>query len=206
MEDAPLIYKKGMYGDKCGSCNQIIAQELNYKPNGPMIASPINLIYNQNNQIINTPNNNNYSTFKKSNEPNKIRNIQDVSSKLNGVSYSRILTNTENLQEDLNKPPFNSSTPNRIISTSQIKSMVSSLTTPQNQNLPNINSSSNNLNNINNINNLKTNSKNDIDSNPLSPFKEEFEKKNPNGNMLVMKANKEFDRKAKDRKNQNINS
>ena len=82
MEEAPLIIKKSLLGDKCGSCNQSLSS-----------SNPTN---QANNYLLNIPQNEDNNRY-------KLRAIQDSSNKYNSGSYSRILSysNPDSLPNEL---------------------------------------------------------------------------------------------------------
>ena len=92
LEDAPLLVKKGILGDKCGSCNQVLNSN---QQNNPTPGYMINLPAQSTKQI----NQNNDENIRY-----KLRKIQDNSYKYGTGSYSRVLTNSNPalLSEDLN--------------------------------------------------------------------------------------------------------
>ena len=98
LEDAPLIVKKGLLGDKCGSCNQLIN-------NGVQNNS-------QTTYMINLPNNQSNKTVNQSHDDTryKLRKIQDNSYKYGTGSYSRVLSNANptTMNEDLHLKNNNS--------------------------------------------------------------------------------------------------
>ena len=79
LEDAPLIIKKGILGDKCGSCNQVIN-------NGQQTNS-------QQSYTINVPSNSSNLKVNDENSRHRLRKIQDNSYKYGTGSYSRVLSN-----------------------------------------------------------------------------------------------------------------
>lgn len=91
LEDAPLIVKKGMMGDKCASCNQVLVNNNANSSNGSY--------------LINLPANNPSGSNQGGEENNryKLRTIQDNSYKYGTGSYSRVLSNANpsTLNEDL---------------------------------------------------------------------------------------------------------
>jgi len=197
MEDAPLILKKSILGDKCGSCNQYIqdknnnlvnnmSQYNNPSMNASQYMGPTQYMSptmyggpNSNNSFANNQNSKSQSIKVKdtSFEISQLRNIQDSSNKFNSGSYSRILNHAmdDNIKEDL-KPSLNSRNGSHNA-------------------LPNVNQSQ------------EKNSKNKIKDKLLnpdgytpSPYKDILEKGDKgkiNGNQLVILANKEFDKLVK---------
>ena len=83
MEDAPLIVRKTIMGEKCASCNQITSHQV----------FPTKESYQ-----VNTTNNNNM--YEDINNKPKIRLIQDNSYKYGTPSYSRLLANNDKITEE----------------------------------------------------------------------------------------------------------
>ena len=113
MEEAPLIVRKGILGDKCGSCNQSLLNN----------SDSIQL----SNYQINVPG------HPEENSRYKLRAIQDSSNKYKSGSYSRVLTyyNPETLPMEL-KTSYSknfSSMTNNILPEIKKKSTV--VTTPK---------------------------------------------------------------------------
>ncbi len=96
LEEAPLIVKKGMLGDKCASCNQI----LQFNPNNS----------NTSTYTINVSNTQQVSNNPEDNGRYKLRTIQDNSYKYGTGSYSRVLSNANpsTLNDDLKLKTNNS--------------------------------------------------------------------------------------------------
>lgn len=87
IEEAPLILKKGVGLDKCGSCNQVLQKESN--------TNSINNFISTSNQLKNNmPDPNLQSKF-------QLKNIQDTSNKLGFASYSRFISHLDS-EEDIN--------------------------------------------------------------------------------------------------------
>ena len=192
MEDAPLILKKGVFGDKCGSCNQYVQDKNNNMSqfnlsqynasqymNSPHITTMQNsTMYNNNQGGVTSSINFNSTSHPKNSEIKQLRSIQDSSNKFNTGSYSRILNhaNDDNVKEDL-KPQIH-------LRNSGSQKNLPVLPTPKTSN--------------------KFNDSVIVD-NDESPYKEVLEKRNVNGNHLVMKANKQFEKLAKQNKETNTN-
>ena len=81
MDDTPLIIKKSLNGEKCASCNQIVP--------------------GTGHQIINSIHLDDECKHNTTQAKFKIRNIQDNSNKFGTGSYSRFLSNAENVTEEL---------------------------------------------------------------------------------------------------------
>ena len=191
MEDAPLILKKSVLGDKCGSCNQYIQDKTNNisqlnisqynvsqymsSPNATSINHPNATSINQGFNSIYA---NNTRRMDNSQEIKQLRNIQDNSNKFNSGSYSRILlhADNENVKEDLKPTPI-------------LRQSGSSKVIPKIQPV-----SSKNFNRFNEAN---------IQKDDASPYKGELEKTSVNGNNLVRKVNKEYYKIAKQNKEAN---
>jgi hypothetical protein len=100
MDDAPLIVKKSMNGgEKCASCNQVVL-------NGS--GNPNNMGYNTFYGGASSFSNNNNQDDDKANMNQtqgkfKFRNIQDNSNKFGTGSYSRYLSNIDNVNEEIRK-------------------------------------------------------------------------------------------------------
>ena len=192
MEDAPLITKKGVLGDKCGSCNQYLMDKNNqfnttqYNISQYMGNTTMQNV-NHNNTNLNFTNFNgagiNMNTTKNPNQKTEftqnqgqLRLIQDSSNKFNTGSYSRILNhaNDDNVKDDLKPNP-----PNPLRNSGSLKNL------PILTNYPT--SKSNKF-------------KESIDIEKDNTFQEALEKKNINGTQLVIKANKEFEKLEKQKK------
>lgn len=97
MDDAPLIVKKSMNGgEKCASCNQVIIhgkENIGYQT---FYGGAAPFLNNVNHDEESKPNNMNMTQGKF-----KFRNIQDNSNKFGTGSYSRYLSNIDNVNEDL---------------------------------------------------------------------------------------------------------
>jgi len=183
MEDAPLILKKSVLGDKCGSCNQYIQDKTNN-------INQLNISQYNVSQYMNSPNAtsinqgfnsiyaNNSRRMENSQEIKQLRNIQDNSNKFNSGSYSRILlhADNENVKEDLKPTPTLRQSGSTKV-------------------LPNIQPvSSRNSNKFNDAS---------IHKDDASPYKGELEKTSINGNNLVRKVDKEYIKIAKQNKETN---
>ena len=156
MEEAPLIVKKTIMGDKCASCNQLVINPGNSTSSNYHIHLPshnsMNFGMNHSNNILNNNNMEENITTRY-----KLRTIQDNSNKYGTGSYSRILSNVnaETLNEDLkpgnrnqsnNKqlPDINKNEKKKLNDVTPIK--FRKLNNTANNNV-NVNNSNSNLNN-----------------------------------------------------------
>jgi len=178
--------KKGILGDKCGSCNQYIMDKENNLYSNKHTNNNNNNNVNTNQNIFQTPINYNSIKNNKSSEFNQLRNIQDSSNKYGSGSYSRILNNvgTVNVMEELR--------PMRTPTVRQHININTNLPTLSKGEIPK---------SVSKVINSKNDKTDKIDNNILSEsslIKDVMENKMLNGNQLIMKANKEFERKSKE--------
>lgn len=199
MEEAPLIVKKSIMGDKCGSCNQVVLNNTNpssfgnYHINVPTNNSATFGVNYNNGINVNTEENARY----------KLRTIQDNSNKYGTGSYSRILTNVnpETLNEEL-KPALKNQMNSTNLQLPGINRNVSIDKKKLNEVTPNRfrnkgnesrNTVSNNLtmnNNNSNYNNNNVPHTHDSDRIISSIINEELEKKYVNPDNLIKASNK----------------
>jgi hypothetical protein len=203
MEEAPLIVKKSIMGDKCGSCNQVVLNNTNpssfgnYHINVPTNNSA-NFGMNFNNGM-----NINMNMNSDENARYKLRTIQDNSNKYGTGSYSRILSNVnpETLNDEL-KPGLKNQMNSTNLQLPGInrngndKKKLNEVTPTRFRNKGNEsrNTVSNNLT-INNNNNSNYNNANiahthDSDKIIGSIINEELEKKYVNPDNLIKASNK----------------
>ena len=117
MDDAPLITKKTVAGEKCASCNQVKnnnntgGMNTFNNTNGFNGFNPLNTnsYFNKDNYLANNNANNNpsnniddFANRTHGQGKFKVRNIQDNSNKFGTGSYSRYLNNVDNMNEELN--------------------------------------------------------------------------------------------------------
>jgi len=199
MEEAPLIVKKSIMGDKCGSCNQVLLNQANSS-----IAGNYHIHVPQSNSVnfgmnYNGVSNNNNMIDENNNTRYKLRTIQDNSNKYGTGSYSRILTNinAETLNDDLKpgmKNYMNSTSVHLpgINKNTNDKRKLNDVTPPRirnkvNNSRNNQNMTNNNSTNYNNTNLVVTHDSEKIMS---SVINEELEKKYINPENLIKASNK----------------
>ena len=186
MEEAPLIVKKSIMGDKCGSCNQVLLNQANNAISGNYhIHVPTSNSVSFGGNYNGVSNNN---IIEENNTRYKLRTIQDNSNKYGTGSYSRILTNVnaETLNEDLKYGM------KRYMNSTSVHLPGINKNGSENRRFRNNNVNNSRNNNYNNSNNYNPNLVVTHDSEKImgSIINEELEKKYINPDNLIKASNK----------------
>lgn len=203
MDDQPLITKRVAAGEKCASCNQIKnssnAHNHNHGNYNPMMQTSS---YFNNSGHCNTDEDVRNFANKTQNNKFKFRNIQDNSNKYGTGSYSRILGNVDNINEEIGAAKMLPDISTKNANSSQRKNVFTSNnnvnTRPTLENTVSKGSESKN-----NGTRLKMDDLTEREYNTM--INEELDKKMLNPDALIKNSNKIFDMGEKRNNNKSLN-